>query len=103
VARAVLDALPLTGCVLGSAADAVSLAAEASHLTWADGAMCWCLGAEAGEAARHTSPVPVEELDGASSGSELARRIAARRGSRWGRSVPTPLAGVAGAHSADPK
>jgi uroporphyrin-III C-methyltransferase/precorrin-2 dehydrogenase/sirohydrochlorin ferrochelatase len=82
VARALLDALPLTGFVLGSAADALVLKDEAAHLNWTSDARCWCLGPEAAEAARHTSPVPVEELDGASSGSELAGRIAARRGSR---------------------
>jgi uroporphyrin-III C-methyltransferase/precorrin-2 dehydrogenase/sirohydrochlorin ferrochelatase len=82
VVRAVLDALPLTGFVLGSAADALVLKDEAPHLAWTSDARCWCLGAEAAEAARDTSPVPVEELDGASSGGELARRIAARRGSQ---------------------
>jgi uroporphyrin-III C-methyltransferase/precorrin-2 dehydrogenase/sirohydrochlorin ferrochelatase len=82
VVRVLLGALPLTGCVLASAADALPLAAEASHLTWTEGATCWCLGREAAEAARRLSPVPVEEVDGGSSACGLARRIAAGRGSR---------------------
>ncbi len=50
-ARVVMSALPLSGCVLASAAEVDALHEELDGPMWSDSAQRWCLGLETGERA----------------------------------------------------
>jgi uroporphyrin-III C-methyltransferase/precorrin-2 dehydrogenase/sirohydrochlorin ferrochelatase len=71
VARVLLTALPITGCVLRSRADAERMDAEAATIAWTSGAVTWCLGGETARAARTLAWARVEELDEDTGPSEL--------------------------------
>jgi uroporphyrin-III C-methyltransferase/precorrin-2 dehydrogenase/sirohydrochlorin ferrochelatase len=79
VVRILMTALPLTGCVLRSPADAVVLRTEAQTLRWRSDAVAWCLGRESARAARALAWARVEELDETISPPELVTRIGGRR------------------------
>jgi len=81
VTRVLMAALPLTGCVLRSPADAERIDAEAQTLTWRRDAVAWCLGPETARAARAYAWARVEELDPDTGPSELVTRISQRRAS----------------------
>jgi uroporphyrin-III C-methyltransferase/precorrin-2 dehydrogenase/sirohydrochlorin ferrochelatase len=78
VNRVLLGALPLTGCVLSSPAQAEVAATELAGLAWTSAPVFWCLGSETAAVARKISPDQVEELDPATAPSELVARIARR-------------------------
>ncbi len=78
VTRILAAALPLTGCVLRSAAQAAALEVELAGVVWTSEAVCWCLGAEAARAARACLRIRIEELDATSAPSELVARIGQR-------------------------
>jgi uroporphyrin-III C-methyltransferase/precorrin-2 dehydrogenase/sirohydrochlorin ferrochelatase len=75
-ARVVMAALPLTGCVVCTAAEVDCFDAERIDLGWEDGITAWCVGVEAIERARELGwPAPVE-LDAVVSHDELVDSIA---------------------------
>ena len=78
-ARVVIRALPLTGCVAGSASDVEALSREPGL----GGPTAWCLGTEAAGAARKCRWARVEEVEAGPNGWGLVERIAkARRAAR---------------------
>jgi uroporphyrin-III C-methyltransferase/precorrin-2 dehydrogenase/sirohydrochlorin ferrochelatase len=80
VARVLMAALPLSGCVLRSPADVERMAAEAETLAWTSDAVTWCLGRETALAARTHAWARVEELDEGTRPSELVTRFGRGRG-----------------------
>jgi uroporphyrin-III C-methyltransferase/precorrin-2 dehydrogenase/sirohydrochlorin ferrochelatase len=79
VARVVLAALPLTGCVLRSPAHAHTMGVEAESIAWTSDAVCWCLGRETALAARSHAWARVEEIDETWRPAELVAHIGRRR------------------------
>jgi uroporphyrin-III C-methyltransferase len=61
-ARVVMAALPLTGCVVGSAAEVDWLDAERGGAGWSDEVAAWCVGPEASTRARECGWPNVDEL-----------------------------------------
>jgi uroporphyrin-III C-methyltransferase/precorrin-2 dehydrogenase/sirohydrochlorin ferrochelatase len=61
-ARVVMAALPLSGCVVCTAAEVDCLDAERAGLGWGDGIAAWCVGAEASERAKELGWPAVFEL-----------------------------------------
>jgi len=61
-ARVVMGALPLTGCVVVTAAEVDWLDAERGGPGWSDEAMAWCVGPEATARARECGWPNVHEL-----------------------------------------
>lgn len=80
VTRVLMEALPLTGCVLRSPSHAEAMAVEVEKVVWTSDAACWCLGRETARAARAHAWPRVEELDESSGPAELATRIGRRHG-----------------------
>jgi uroporphyrinogen-III synthase len=80
VARVVMRALPLTGCVMLSRTDVEGLDAERDGLEWRDGATVWCLGAETAERAEARRWPAVQRIEAGASASELVERIRAHVG-----------------------
>ncbi|MBI4881669.1 MAG: hypothetical protein HY812_18710, partial [Planctomycetes bacterium] len=74
-ARAVLAALPLSGCVLRSADEVESLDEERDGPRWDAGVAAWCLGAGAAQAARRRGWRLVEELPAQATAAEVAAAI----------------------------
>jgi uroporphyrin-III C-methyltransferase / precorrin-2 dehydrogenase / sirohydrochlorin ferrochelatase len=82
-ARLVLDALPVTGCVVGQADEVDSLDEERDGAGWQADAAIWCLGPQAAVRARELGWRVVEELPDFAGADDLATAIAARpRGNR---------------------
>ena len=77
-ARAVMRALPLTGCVMRTRADVEALEEERDGLEWRDGARVWCLGPEAAERARSRRWPGVEDVVDGATGADLVERIRER-------------------------
>jgi uroporphyrin-III C-methyltransferase/precorrin-2 dehydrogenase/sirohydrochlorin ferrochelatase len=61
-ARVVMGALPLSGCVVCTAAEVECLDAERTGQGWGDGTAAWCVGAEAAERANERGWSTVFEL-----------------------------------------
>jgi uroporphyrin-III C-methyltransferase/precorrin-2 dehydrogenase/sirohydrochlorin ferrochelatase len=61
-ARVVMGALPLTGCVAGTAAEVDWLDAERGGPGWGDEFVAWCVGSETAERARGCGWLNVREL-----------------------------------------
>jgi uroporphyrin-III C-methyltransferase / precorrin-2 dehydrogenase / sirohydrochlorin ferrochelatase len=80
VARVLMAALPLTGCVLRSPADVELMGAEAETLGWTSDAVAWCLGRETALAARTRAWARVEELDEGARPSEIVTHFSRGRG-----------------------
>ncbi len=78
-ARVVLDALPLTGCVLSSAADVDLVDDERDAAGWGHEVIAWCLGREAAERARARGWLRIEELEGGLTDDVLVKYIGSRR------------------------
>ena len=57
-----MAALPLSGCVVCTAAEVDCLDAERAGLGWGDGIAAWCVGAEASERAKELGWPAVFEL-----------------------------------------
>jgi uroporphyrin-III C-methyltransferase/precorrin-2 dehydrogenase/sirohydrochlorin ferrochelatase len=74
-ARIVLGALPITGCVVQSAAEVDWLDEERGVATWSDDTVAWCIGNEAATCARELGWQAVVELDPDLSGEQLARSL----------------------------
>ncbi len=75
-ARIVMDALPLTGCLVRSPAEVDWLDDERGGAGWSDAAISWCLGPEAAQRARRRGWRRVVELAEGVEGDELVARIA---------------------------
>ena len=75
-ARIVMGALPLTGCVVGTAAEVDWLDAERGGPGWSDEVDAWCLGSEAADRARERGWLNVRELAGDSDEETLVASIA---------------------------
>ena len=61
-ARVVMGALPLTGCVVGTAAEVDWFDAERGGPGWSDGVAAWCVGSEASVRARERGWPNVVEI-----------------------------------------
>jgi hypothetical protein len=61
-ARIVMEALPITGCVLRSADDADALDEERGGGSWGKDVVAWCLNREASERARQLGWKRVEDV-----------------------------------------
>jgi uroporphyrin-III C-methyltransferase/precorrin-2 dehydrogenase/sirohydrochlorin ferrochelatase len=79
VARVLLAALPLTGCVLRSPGDVERLGAEEAPLAWTSDAVAWCLGRATALAARTYAWARVEELDEGTRPCDLVTRFGSGR------------------------
>jgi uroporphyrin-III C-methyltransferase/precorrin-2 dehydrogenase/sirohydrochlorin ferrochelatase len=79
VARVLMAALPLSGCVLRSPADVELMGAEAETLAWTSDAVAWCLGRKTALAARTYPWARVEELEEGTRPSELATHLGCGR------------------------
>jgi uroporphyrin-III C-methyltransferase/precorrin-2 dehydrogenase/sirohydrochlorin ferrochelatase len=75
-ARIVMGALPLTGCVVGTAAEVDWLDAERGGPGWSDEVDAWCLGSEAAARARERGWLNVRELAENSDEETLVASIA---------------------------
>jgi len=75
-ARVVMGALPLTGCVTGTAAEVDWLDEERGGPGWSDDVVAWCIGPEAAARARDRGWTVVRELVETISDQELIARIA---------------------------
>lgn len=78
-ARVVMDALPLTGCVLRTPSDVEALDEERDGAGWQAGVVSWCLGCETATRARLLDWPAVEEMGAVSDGTELVERIRGRQ------------------------
>jgi len=76
VARIVMGALPLTGCVVGAAAEVDWLDPERGGPGWSDEVASWCVGPEAAGRARESGWLNVRELDVDADEDELVATIA---------------------------
>jgi uroporphyrin-III C-methyltransferase/precorrin-2 dehydrogenase/sirohydrochlorin ferrochelatase len=76
VARVVMGALPLTGCVVGTSSEVDWLDAERGGPGWGDDFVAWCLGSETAERARGCGWFNVRELPGEIDEDELVAIIA---------------------------
>jgi hypothetical protein len=74
-ARVALEALPLTGCILRSPAEAEALPPGRDGSRWEEGAVAWCLGPSACGRARERGWPRVEELPLDPDPSELVSRL----------------------------
>lgn len=79
-ARVVMAALPVTGCVVTSAAEVDWIHEERGGLGWIGGAPSWCVGEEAAARARERGWRPVYELGTDMDCDELVAGIADRLG-----------------------
>lgn len=75
-ARVVMGALPLTGCVVGSAAEVDWLDAERGGPGWSDEVATWCVGSEAATRAQERGWLNVQELPADVDDDELMAAIA---------------------------
>lgn len=80
-ARLVLDALPVTGCVVGQADEVDSLHEERDGAGWQADAAVWCLTPPAAERARELGWRVVQELAAHLGAADLAAAIAEHHGS----------------------
>jgi len=76
VARIVMGALPLTGCVVGAAAEVDWLDPERGGPGWSNEVASWCVGPEAAGRARESGWLNVRELDVDADEDELVATIA---------------------------
>ena len=83
-ARVVLGALPLTGCVAGSAAEVDWLDEERGGPGWGESVTAWCIGPEAAERARERGWPLVCELEAGLEADDLVAAIAGRQGAGSG-------------------
>ncbi len=74
-ARIVMDALPLTGCLVRSPAEVDWLDDERSGAGWSDATVSWCLGPETARRARRRGWQRVVELAERVEGDELVARV----------------------------
>ncbi len=79
-ARVVMDALPLTGCLVRSPAEIDWLDDERGGTGWRDATVSWCLGPAAARRARRRGWQRVVELAEGIEGHELVVRVAASLG-----------------------
>lgn len=79
-ARVVLGALPLTGCLLGTADEVDALDTERSGPGWENRVIAWGMDPEAVVRARERGWARVEEIEERPAGAALVARIAARGG-----------------------
>ncbi len=79
VARVVMAALPITGCVVTSPAEVDWVHEERGGPGWVDDAPSWCIGEQAAERARQRGWRYVHELLPGMNCGELVARIAAER------------------------
>ncbi|MEW6071546.1 MAG: siroheme synthase CysG [Planctomycetota bacterium] len=77
-ARVVMDALPITGCLLRSPDDVDSLDEERDNPSWSSAARTWCLGADTAGRARARGWPAIHELPADADPAALVRAIAAR-------------------------
>ena len=75
-ARIVMGALPLTGCVVGAAAEVDWLDPERGGPGWSHEVASWCVGPEAAGRARESGWLNVRELDVDADEEELVATIA---------------------------
>jgi uroporphyrinogen III methyltransferase/synthase len=73
--RVVMGALPLTDCVVGTAAEVDWLDAERGGPGWSDEVEAWCLGSEAGVRARECGWPNVREIAGDVDAAALVAHI----------------------------
>jgi uroporphyrin-III C-methyltransferase / precorrin-2 dehydrogenase / sirohydrochlorin ferrochelatase len=78
-ARVVMNALPLSGCILRTAGEVESLHEERNDVEWPDGLIFWCLGSAAAERARELGWKEVVELEEGLRGEPLLNAIQSRR------------------------
>ncbi len=78
-ARVVMAALPITGCVVTSAAEVDWIHDERGGPGWIDDAPSWCVGEQAAKRARQRGWRHVHELSTGMDCGELVARIAAER------------------------
>ncbi len=83
-ARVVMGALPLTGCVVRSAAEVDWLDEERGGPGWGDDLTAWCIGPEACERARERGWHLVRELDTGIGANELVAVIFGGRRADFG-------------------
>jgi len=76
-ARVVMDALPLTGCLVRSPAEVDWLDDERGRTGWSDAVIAWCLGHAAAQRARRRGWRLVVELEEGVCGDELVAQVAA--------------------------
>jgi uroporphyrin-III C-methyltransferase/precorrin-2 dehydrogenase/sirohydrochlorin ferrochelatase len=74
-ARVVMGALPLTGCVVGTAAEVDWIDAERGGPGWSDEVSAWCVGPEASARARECGWPNVRELGVNADENELVARM----------------------------
>jgi uroporphyrin-III C-methyltransferase/precorrin-2 dehydrogenase/sirohydrochlorin ferrochelatase len=74
-ARVVMDALPLTGCVVGEPAEVDALDELRAGRGWSGAWTAWSIGAGAAERARLRGWTRIEEVAEEASGAELVARI----------------------------
>ncbi|MCK5377163.1 MAG: uroporphyrinogen-III C-methyltransferase [Acidobacteria bacterium] len=79
-ARVVMGALPLTGCVVRSAAEVDWLDEERGGPGWEEGVTAWCVGREAAERARERGWPQVHEIAAGVDSAEIAAQIAGGAG-----------------------
>ncbi|MCP4599473.1 MAG: uroporphyrinogen-III C-methyltransferase [Proteobacteria bacterium] len=78
-ARIVMDALPLTGCILTCADDADVIDEERDSPSWAQNWVAWCLSSDAASRARELGWQNIEEIPASKSGSPLVATMIKRR------------------------
>ncbi len=78
-ARMVMDALPLTGCVLMNAEDVDVVGEERDAPSWTDDATAWCLSEGAVSRARELGWQNVEDVRGSDDGFSLSATMMERK------------------------
>jgi uroporphyrin-III C-methyltransferase/precorrin-2 dehydrogenase/sirohydrochlorin ferrochelatase len=78
-ARVVMDALPLTGCVVGTPADVETFDDERDGAGWQGRVVSWCLGRETAERARQRDWPAVEQIAAGADADELVEWIRERQ------------------------
>jgi uroporphyrin-III C-methyltransferase/precorrin-2 dehydrogenase/sirohydrochlorin ferrochelatase len=76
VARVVMGALPLTGCVVSTAAEVDWIDGERGGAGWSDAVVAWCVGVEATSRATERGWPNVRQLDEYADDDELVAAIA---------------------------
>jgi hypothetical protein len=75
-ARVVMAALPITGCVVSTAAEVEWIDGERGGQGWSDGIVNWCVGPDAARRAKQLGWKNVRELAEDSNQSEMVASIA---------------------------